>query len=98
MHEITARYVCTAFAHDGICKHCLALTHMLMARDDRRDERDPKCNIMLMSMRLSLRQKAGKPANATNGLVPQPQPADAGGDSSDEEQDLATANLAGQAW
>jgi len=22
--------VCTAFAHDGICKHCLALTHMLM--------------------------------------------------------------------
>ena len=90
--------VCPSFAHDGICKHCLALTHMLMARDDRRDERDPKCNIRLMSMRLSLRQKAGKPANTTKALVPQPQPADAGGDSSDEEQDLATAILAGQAW
>ena len=38
------------------------------------------------------------PANATKGLVPQPQPADAGGDNSDEEQDLATAILAGQAW
>ena len=44
------------------------------------------------------RPEAGKPANATKGLVPQPQPADAGGDSSDEEQDLATAILAGQAW
>lgn len=90
--------VCTSFAHDGICKHCLALTHMLMARDDRKDERDPKCNIRLMSMRLSRRQKAGQPAKATKGLVPQPQPAGAGGDSSDEEQDVATAILAGQAW
>ena len=71
---------------------------MLMARDDRKDERDPKCNIRLMSMRLSRRQKAGRPAKATKGLVPQPQPAGAGGDSSDEEQDVATAVLAGQAW
>ena len=61
--------VCTSFAHDGICKHCLALTHMLMARDDRKDERDPKCNIRLMSMRLSQRQKAGQPAKATNPLL-----------------------------
>ena len=92
--------VCTAFAHDGICKHCLALTHMLMARDDRRDERDPKCNIRLMAMRLSVGKRACAPAKATKALVPQPQPqpADAGGDSSDEEQDLATAILAGQAW
>eukprot|EP00964_Phaeocystis_antarctica_P018829 scaffold10373_cov95-Phaeocystis_antarctica.AAC.1 len=79
-------------------RSCLALTHMLMARDDRKDERDPKCNIRLMSMRLSRRQKAGQPAKATKGLVPQPQPAGAGGDSSDEEQDVATAILAGQAW
>ena len=92
--------VCTAFAHDGICKHCLALTHMLMARDDRRDERDPKCNIRLMAMRLSVGKRACAPTKATKALVPQPQPqpADAGGDSSDEEQDLATAILDGQAW
>ena len=58
------------------CQHCLAPTHMLMARDDRKDERDPKCNIRLMSMRLSQRQKAGQPAKATSpllrGLCPSP--------------------------
>ena len=86
--------VCTAFAHDGICKHCLALTHLLMARDDRKDERDPKCNIRLMAMPLSRRKKAAhRIAPATLGLLPQP--ADQGDDSSDEEQGTATAILAG---
>ena len=90
--------VCTSFAHDGICKHCLALTHMLMARDDRKDERNPKCNIRLMSMPLSRKKAGHRSVLPTPGLVPQPADAGAGGDSSDEEQDLATAILAGQGW
>ena len=45
------------------------------------------------------RKKAGhRSVLPTPGLVPQPADAGAGGDSSDEEQDLATAILAGQGW
>ena len=86
--------VCKSFAHDGICKHCLALTHLLMA--DKSSDRDPTCNVRLMAMPMSRRKKqTHRLAKATAGLVPQP--ADAG-DSSDEEQDLATAILEGTEW
>ena len=71
---------------------------MLMARDDRRDERDPKCNIRLMAMELPRKKAGHRPVRPTPGLVPQPADAGAEGDSSDEEQDLATAIWAGQAW
>ena len=86
--------VCKSFAHDGICKHCLALTHLLMA--DKSSDRDPTCNFRLMAMPMSRRKKAGRRVGATPGLVLQPP--DARDDSSDEEQDLATAIMEGTEW
>ena len=70
---------------------------MLMARDDRRDERDPKCNIRLMAMELPRKKAGHRPVRPTPGLVPQPADAGAGGDSSDEEQDPGDCNFGGRA-
>ena len=85
--------LCKSFAHDGICKHVLAVTHVKMGEEV--GAKDPMVNLKLLTMQLSHRKPTGRPAAATPALVPQPRSRPSGGepDSSDDEQHLLTTAI-----
>ena len=80
--------VCKSYAHDGICKHVLAITHIMMST---KGDKDPRCNLKFMTKPLSVRKKASRPRLPTPALVHQPEEAD----SSDDEEAEVPALLEG---
>ena len=76
--------LCKSFAHDGICKHVLGVTHVKMG--EQVGAKEPMVNLKLLNITLSRQKKpAGRPAAATPALVPQPRRRGEP-DSSDEER------------
>ena len=87
--------VCKSFAHDGICKHVLAITHIIMHKDSAL--RDVKCNLRLLSKPLSHDKAKHRLRAPTCALVRQPKDKGAA-DSSDDEVDTAMAIMEGKEW
>jgi hypothetical protein len=88
---------CKAFAHDGICKHVLAVTHEMMGAlpiESRSSENNLK--YMLKSIGKRRKQTSGRPQRVTPALVPSRHLENE--DSSDEEEEAMRRIEDGEAW
>jgi len=94
--------LCKSFAHDGICKHVLAVTHVKMGEEV--GAKNPMVNLKLLTRKLSVQRGSsdGRPTAPTPALVPQPrrQVTSCEADSSDDEQELLASIQRGDegAW
>ena len=62
--------ICKSYAHDGICKHVLAVTHIEMGIRGR-DEQMLEGNVFYMTKQLARKPKKGRVNPTTGALVPQ---------------------------
>jgi hypothetical protein len=88
---------CKAFAHDGICKHVLAVTHEMMGAlpiESRSSENNLK--YMLKSIGKRRKKTSGRPQRVTPALVPSRHLENE--DSSDEEEEAMRRIEDGEAW
>ena len=84
--------VCKTFAHDGVCKHVLVVTHELMGQKEV-DEQDTFCNLRWMAAGLYDKKKAARmagPKRQRRALERQPQPRQALWSEEDEAENVMT--------